>query len=125
MKKKFNPDEILKEVNKFDKEFGLKLRNPKIWSDPKNYKESYVANTEIEIECNGADEEIALKEIIEAINSAPKVGLVAISFNSLFLIVKSRSVQSATRPVFKRVVILGAKVLPFCVALKRRNFEGL
>ncbi len=27
------------------------------------------ANTEIEIECNGADEEIALKEIIEAINN--------------------------------------------------------
>lgn len=27
------------------------------------------ANTEIEIECNGDDEEIALKEIIEAINN--------------------------------------------------------
>ena len=27
------------------------------------------ANTEIKIECNGADEEIALKEIIEAINN--------------------------------------------------------
>ena len=49
MKKKFNPDEILREVNKFDKKFGLKLRSPKIWSDPENYKESYIMNSEIEI----------------------------------------------------------------------------
>lgn len=49
MKKRLEPDEILKEVNKFDKEFGIKLKHPDIWSEPSNYKETYNARCEIEI----------------------------------------------------------------------------
>ena len=49
MKKALNPNEILKEVNKFDKEFGVKLKHSEVWLEPSNYKETYNARCEIEI----------------------------------------------------------------------------
>ena len=49
MRKTLNPNEILKEVNKFDKEFGVKLKHSEIWLEPSNYKETYNARCEIEI----------------------------------------------------------------------------
>ena len=41
----FDVDELLDEVNKFDKSFGLKLKHP-VWDDPKEYKGIITSKTD-------------------------------------------------------------------------------
>ena len=49
MKQKIDEKELLEEVNKFDKEFGIRLKHPDIWSNPERYREVYDSNCEVEI----------------------------------------------------------------------------
>lgn len=49
MKQKIDEKELLEEVNKFDKEFGIRLKHPDIWANPDRYREVYESNCEVEI----------------------------------------------------------------------------
>lgn len=43
---KISMNELRKEVNKLDKKFGARLKEPEIWSDPERYIETYQAEAE-------------------------------------------------------------------------------
>lgn len=44
-----NVEGLLNEVNKFDKDFGVKLKHPNIWREPENYVEIMYSNININI----------------------------------------------------------------------------
>ena len=45
-KNKIFMDELLDAVNKSDKQYGIKLKHPDIWCDPRNYREVIERKTE-------------------------------------------------------------------------------
>lgn len=47
--KKYNVDEFTKEVNKFDKKFGIRLKHPEIWSEPDKYRPVFEVKAELNI----------------------------------------------------------------------------
>lgn len=48
-KEKIDTKELVKEVNKFDKQFGVKLKHPEIWSEPERFRPVFEAKAEINI----------------------------------------------------------------------------